>query len=193
VRIAIDIDSTLHHYWDQFSAVARERFGADLAYERQVTWGITTLRPEQVAVCIERTHQEDLVLAGIPYPGAVEAVCAWHRAGHFIHITSHRRVDAHGATAQWLERIGLAYDELYCSYDKVARCREIGIELLIDDSPVNLMRAQDCGIAAATIRHPWNEEICDSEGIVNAASWPELAVALGPVLAASPASPRAAA
>ena len=32
------------------------------------------------------------------------------------------RAGAHDATARWLERIGLPYDELYCSCDKVARC-----------------------------------------------------------------------
>jgi uncharacterized protein len=47
VRIAIDIDSTLHHYWDQLAAAARRRFGVDLPYDQQVTWGITLLRPEQ--------------------------------------------------------------------------------------------------------------------------------------------------
>ena len=51
-------------------------------------------------------------------------------------------------------RIELPYDELYCSYDKVARCREIGIDVLIDDSPVNLEAALDAGITAATILHP---------------------------------------
>ena len=94
----------------------------------------------------------------------MDTIRAWHEAGHFIHITSHRTVDAHGATAQWLERIGLPYDELYCSWDKVARCREIGIELLIDDSPVNLLAAVEAGIAAATLEHPWNREICEERG-----------------------------
>ena len=78
------------------------------------------------------------MLAAEPYPGAVEAIRGWHEAGHFIHVTSHRTTEAHDATERWLEQIGLPYDELYCSFDKVARCREIGIEVLIDDSPVTL-------------------------------------------------------
>jgi hypothetical protein len=40
LRIAIDIDSTLHHYWDQLSAVAKHRFGVDLPYEEQMSWGV---------------------------------------------------------------------------------------------------------------------------------------------------------
>jgi len=174
VRIAIDVDSTLHHYWDVLSDAAHRRFGIDLPYDEQFTWGITRLRPEQLELCIDATHCPATILASEPYPGAVEAVNRWHAAGHFIHITSHRTTAAHDATARWLDRIGLAYDELYCSDDKVARCCEIGIDLLIDDSPFNLARAIEGGIAAATIEHPWNQDVVEDEGILAAPDWPTL-------------------
>jgi len=183
MNIAIDIDSTLHHYWDQLSDAARRRFGIALPYEDQVTWGITLLRPEQVRACVQETHTEARVLAAEPYPGAVEAVRAWHEAGHFIHITSHRATTSHDATERWLRRIGLPYDELYCSYDKIARCEEIGIDVLIDDSPENLERAMGVGITAATLLHPWNRELCETEDVICGEDWDELAHNLAPVLA----------
>jgi|SRR4051794_3551530 uncharacterized HAD superfamily protein len=182
MRIAIDIDSTLHHYWDLLSGAAERRFGVVLPYEEQFDWGITRLKPRQLQVCIDETHSDAVIAAGEPYEGAVEAVTRWHEAGHFIHITSHRAERCHPATADWLERIGLPFDELYCSYDKVARCREIGIELLIDDSPVNLQRALDAGIRAATLVHPWNRDLCETEDVVCGDDWPELESRLGPVL-----------
>ena len=182
MRIAVDIDSTLHHYWDQFRAVAKRRFGVDLPYETQHTWGVTGLRPEQNYACIAETHSEEHVLAAVPYSGAVEAIRGWHEAGHFIHVTSHRQERCHAATAQWLQRINLPYDELYCSFDKVTRCQEIGIDLLIDDSPVNLQRALDAGIRAATLVHPWNRALCETEDILCGDDWPELESALAPVL-----------
>lgn len=178
MRIAIDIDSTLHHYWDVLSAAARRRFGIELPYEEQFTWGITRLKPEQLELCIEETHCEAMILASKPYPAAVETINRWHAAGHFIHVTSHRAATAHPATKRWLDEIGLCYDELYCSYDKVGRCSEIGIDLLIDDSPINLVNAVDRGIAAATLTHPWNEDVCEEEAIVCAADWPTLAAEL---------------
>jgi uncharacterized HAD superfamily protein len=189
MRIAIDIDSTLHHYWDALSHAARERFGVDLPYDQQVTWGITRLKPRQVQACVEDTHRDAAILAAEPYPGAVEAVTAWREAGHFIHITSHRAVSAQSATAMWLQRIGLPYDELYCSQDKVARCVEIGIDLLVDDSPLNLARAVDAGLTVATIAHPWNRDVCEDEDIVCASDWPGLRRALAPML--EPARDRA--
>jgi uncharacterized protein len=185
VRIAIDIDSTLHHYWDQFEAAAKRRFGVELPYEDQL-WHIDRLRPEQVKACVEETHSEAQILAAEPYPGAVETVRAWKEAGHFIHITSHRDTAAHGATARWLQQIGLPYDELYCSFDKVSHCRAIGIELLIDDSPVNLEAAVDAGIRGATLSHPWNRDICEVEDIVCASDWHGLARALEPILQGTP-------
>jgi phosphoglycolate phosphatase-like HAD superfamily hydrolase len=94
VRIAIDIDSTLHHYWDQLDAVAQRRFGVALPYAEQATWEIEALAPEQVRAAVAETHGEEHVLAAVPYPGAVEAVRDWHEAGHFIHVTSHRAASA---------------------------------------------------------------------------------------------------
>jgi len=181
-RIAIDIDSTLHHYWDQLREVVRRRHGIDLPYEAQTTWHITALPQEHLAAAVLETHGAEHVLAAVPYPGAVETVRRWHEAGHFIHITSHRTIEAQAPTARWLEQVGLPYDELYCSFDKVSRCAEIGIDVLIDDSPVNLARAREHGIAGATIRHPWNAEACERDGIVCADDWPGLAGALGPLL-----------
>jgi hypothetical protein len=183
MRIAIDIDSTLHHYWDVLSDAARRRFGIDLPYEEQFTWGITRLRDEQLVLCIKETHSDEVILASEPYPGAVEAVRQWHEQGHFIHVTSHRSTTAHDPTARWLDKIGLPYDELYCSYDKVSRCAEIGIDVLIDDSPVNIARALERGIVPATIVHPWNLDVCEEEDVVSAMDWFELRAKLDPVLA----------
>jgi len=182
MRIAIDIDSTLHHYWDRLSDSARRRFGVELPYEEQFDWGITRLKPQQLQVCIEDTHTEQAILAGEPYPQAVETVNAWRRAGHYIHVTSHRADGCHGATGRWLEQIGLEYDDLHCSYDKIARCEELRIDVLVDDSPVNIQRALEAGMVAATIRHPWNADLCETEDVVCAADWPELAERLAPFL-----------
>jgi uncharacterized protein len=188
VRIAIDIDSTLHHYWDLVAASAKRRFGVDLPYEDQVTWGVSRLRREQMRAVVADTHAEAAILDAVPYPGAVETVNAWADAGHFIHITSHRAEGCHAATERWLDAIGLRHDELYCSYDKIARAVEIGIDVLIDDSPLNLEAAIEHDIRAATIAHPWNRDVCEEEDVVCAPDWPALAKALEPVLSGSRAA-----
>lgn len=179
MRLAIDIDSTLHPYWDQLAEIAKRRYGVDLPYDEQATWAIDRLTPEQLKVIVEETHRADHVLAAEPYPGAVEAITRWHEQGHFIHITSHRTTDAHPHTAEWLERINLPHDDLYCSSDKISRCVELQIDVLIDDSPDNLRRAADVGITAATLEHPWNRGL---PGVISAPDWPTLAHRLEPHL-----------
>lgn len=183
MRIAIDIDSTLHHYWDVLSEISMRRFGIELPYDEQFTWGITRLRPDQLELCIGESHADERILAGQPYPGAVETVRRWSAEGHFIQVTSHRDRACERATAQWLSNRGVPYDELHCSYDKVSRCVELGIDLLIDDSPDNIAAAIEHGIAAATISHPWNRDICEIEDVVVAADWHELSRLLDPLLA----------
>lgn len=179
MRLAIDIDSTLHPYWDQLAEIAKRRFDVELPYESQHTWAIDRLTHEQLRVCVQETHTEEHVLAAEPYPGAVETIAKWHEQGHFIHITSHRATDAHPHTSEWLTNIGLPHDELYCSDDKIARCIQIGIDVLIDDAPQNLTRAVEAGMVAATLEHPWNRGL---EGVIIAPDWAGLAERLEPVL-----------
>ena len=187
MRIAIDIDSTLHHHWPLVAAAAKRRFGVELPYEQQVPSTSRRLSEAQLRVCIEDTHSDAAIAGARPYPHAVETVNRWYDAGHSIHITSRRAERSLPATQRWLDDIGLRRHELSCDDDKVARCRRIGIELLIDDSPSTLLRARDAGILAATLRHPWNEHVCGASHVTCAADWRELARVLEPVLPPSPA------
>jgi hypothetical protein len=180
-RIALDIDSTLHHYWDLLERIAQEQFGVALPYAEQHDWGTALERDSMIRV-IEETHSDANIEAGVPYPGAVETVRRWHdEDGHWIHVTSHRRGSTAAATARWLEAIGLPYDDLHCSFDKITRCVELGTHVLVDDSPVNIARAHDEGIVPATIIHPWNEHLVGDPAI-GGADWAELAEKLEPVL-----------
>jgi FMN phosphatase YigB (HAD superfamily) len=182
VRIAIDIDSTLHDHWPLLAAAAKRRFGVELPYDQQLPWAVRRLSEEQLRVCIEDTHSEEAIAGARPYPHAVETVNGWYASGHAIHIASHRAERSLTATRRWLDDIGLRHHGLYCGYDKLARCRQIGIDLLIDDSPTNLLRALDAGILTATLRHPWNEHVCDAPHVISAADWRGLARVLEPVL-----------
>jgi uncharacterized protein len=181
-RIALDIDSTLHPYWDLLQRVVRERYGIELPYEEQRDWGITQLERDAVIHCVEETHSDENIAAGVPYPDAVETVRGWHEQGHWIHITSHRRTSTYAATQSWLDAIGLPYHDLHCSFDKVSRCVELEIDVLVDDSPINIAKALQAGIVAATIVHPWNEELVERDGVIGARDWLGLRRELDPVL-----------
>jgi hypothetical protein len=104
-----------------------------------------------------------------------------------VYVASNRHSDCREATAAWLEAIGLPFDDLLCSAQKIERCLELGVELLVDDSPLSILGALDHGIVAATIVHPWNEEVCEEEDVICARDWHELARALEPVFEGAPA------
>jgi len=178
VRIALDIDSTLHHHWPLVALAAKRRFGVELPYEQQFPWAARPLDDEQLRLCIEDTHSDEAIAGARPYPHAVETVNAWYDAGHRIHLMSRRAERSVPATRRWLHDIGLRHDELHPVDDKVALCRAIGVGLLIDDSPDDLLRARDAGIRAGTLRHPWNVGVCDAHDIICAADWQELARAV---------------
>jgi uncharacterized protein len=181
MRIAVDIDSTLHHHWETISAVSVRRFGVELPYEEQHTWGVTRLRPEQLEVCVRESYSEERILAGVPYPGAVETVRGWYEQGHFVQLQSNRPECCRGATSVWLREIGLPCGELRCEPQQMDQCAERGIELLINDSPLSIMGALERGIVAATIVHPWNQEVCEEEDVICARDWYELARLLAPM------------
>ena len=176
------------------SASAARRFGVDLPYEEQLDLGRSrACGPSSCALCIEETHGDD---ADRSPASRTRTPSRRSTAGTRPGTSSTSRATAPSAATtrptRWLDSIGLHYDELYCSYDKVARCLEIGIELLVDDSPVNLAGAIEAGIAVATIRHPWNRDVCEEEDVICADGLAELARRLEPVLAGrhAPASHR---
>ena len=76
-RIALDIDSTLHQYWDLLDAIARERYGVALPYADQYQWGITELDRADLIAVIEETHSDENIENAVPYPGAVDVVRRW--------------------------------------------------------------------------------------------------------------------
>ena len=57
MRIAVDIDSTLHHYWDQLSAVAKRRYGTrrsrlkgQQGARTSVGWSVLTYNLDTLAI-----------------------------------------------------------------------------------------------------------------------------------------------
>ena len=81
-RIALDIDSTLHHYWDLLDEISRRRFGIELPYSEQRDWGITALAHEQLVAAVRETHSDENIESAEPYPGAVETVSAQIQSLH---------------------------------------------------------------------------------------------------------------
>ena len=181
--VAIDVDSTLHDYWEQFSSAALELHGVELPYAQQLGWSVDALTPQQLSEVIDATHADALIEAAVAYPGAAQAIQRWKIQGHEILITTHRRPEAHEVTARWLQEQEIPFDGLRCGWKKVDHCSDVGVALLIDDAPENLEGALTRGIAVATIQHPWNQDLlAQRPEITRGDDWNALAQALEPLL-----------
>ena len=180
MRIAIDIDSTLHHYWDVLSRAARDRFGVDLPYDSADHLGHHAP---------EAAPGPGLCRGHAPRRGDPRRDALSRCGGDGPRVARGRPLHPHheppGRVGRGRDRdvaaarSGCPTTSCTARMDKIARCREIGIDLLVDDSPVNIARAVDAGIAVATISHPWNRDVCEDEDVICAADWAELAARAG--------------
>lgn len=177
--ILVDIDSTLYDSDPLFIKYLEQRHGIVLPHiERWDFWRDHISAEAFTALIKESYHSKEEILAAIPYPGAVEAITSWHRAGARIHVVSDRNPRRTGAhTRSWLAAIGLPYTELVMRspIDKVAYAHAKGIGLVIDDKPDTLRQAVDSGLAAATILHIYNNEVlAERPEIISAPDWATL-------------------
>ena len=87
MRIAIDIDSTLHHYWPLLSAAAKRRFGIELPYDRQFTGPSAACARSSSGSASTDTHSDEAILVGraLPARGRDRQPLARRRALHPHH------------------------------------------------------------------------------------------------------------
>ena len=77
----------------------------------------------------------------------------------------------------------MPYDDLHCSFDKVPRCVELGIHVLVDDSPVNIAKARAAGHRGAPRSSiPGTRRSSTTDGVIGAPRLARLKAALDPVL-----------
>ena len=184
MRIAIDIDSTLHDYWEQFAAAVRRRFGVTLPYEDQVTWEVTLLRPEQVRAAVVETHGEQ-PRAGrraLPRRRRGRPRLARGRALHPHHLAPRRPTATRGRPPGWTASACPTTSSTARS-TRSATARRSASTCSSTTRRATWSARSTPGCARPTLLHPWNRELCETEDVICAEDWPELARRLEPVLA----------
>jgi hypothetical protein len=181
-HLGIDVDSTLYPMDEITLPFIATRFGIKAAAADIDSWSWYTrgigLTNEDFGEVMRHTHAPEQIMRARPYPGAVKALRAWARAGHVIHVVSHRHPETAAATLDWLRHIQVPVDEYVFSMDtdKLAYAREHDLVGFIDDRPDFLLELVAEGLGAATLRHPYNATVLEAEPrIIAADSWAELA------------------
>lgn len=152
MNIAIDIDDTLTDSFDYFQGYVAEYFNVDINYLKResISYGNLPLRWKDKELDFCKTYYDSTV-ENTPFKAnASQCVSVLKKAGHKIFIITARTKDFYSdpykTTAAELEKGGILYDKLICTFDKAKVCVEEGIDLLIDDMPHNCDAAAKCGI-----------------------------------------------
>lgn len=117
--------------------------------------------------------------------GAAETIRKLHEDGHRIYIvTSRVFTTQHGPVGmlfrhmlrRWLRKRGVVYDDIVFCEDsgeaKLAECRRLSVDLMIDDKPVNLITiSREIPVVAHPM--PWNKGMME-EGVVMAEDWGDI-------------------
>lgn len=104
-----------------------------------------------------------------PYPGAVEILRELARH-HRLTVVTARPMTYATLSIDWLKRHGVPYDAISFNPDKLATCRAMNIDLLIDDTPHYAEAFSRQGHEMMLMDHPYNRYI-DHPGIYRVSDW----------------------
>jgi hypothetical protein len=90
-----------------------------------------------------------------PYPEAKNFLYTLRQEGFYTILASHRVPDARPSTESWLKSHDLPYDELHLSFDKTVLFNRA--DVVVDDIPVMLKKAAECGALGTGLLFPWNQ------------------------------------
>lgn len=93
---------------------------------------------------------------GDPYEGAAETLEHLRAAGHSVHLVTARAgfagAGVEDTTRAWLARHGIPFDSLHFTSEKGA----LGLDVLVDDYPGNLVAAEGSGAVGVLVDQPHN-------------------------------------
>lgn len=130
---------------------------------------------------------EDVIYQHVPVMrGARRALERLSPLGR-IHIISARTPRVRPATEAWLQHNRLRHDSLHmlCGGDKGAVCRELGIDVFVEDQVHNARAISSAGVPVIMLEAPYNRTFL-APGVVHAGSWPEIVGRIGELLDGRP-------
>lgn len=159
MRIAVDLDDVVADLISHLLTTHYEMTGVALSREQVGSWDVF---PPEVH---NRVRYGDGYAHLALLPGAREFL-SWLRIRHRVFIVTYRGEHARSITLDWLERhVSGLYDEVYFTGGgKVGTCRELGIELIVDDSYDQVPAVTSAlGIPGILVDTPMNRHVEEDE------------------------------
>jgi len=167
--IGVDFDDVLSDFNDAIVVFYNTKYGTSYTrdhittYALEDTWGCTQEEAHKRIADFYHTEEHQKTL---PVHGAVEGVTALS-THNTLYVVTARPHGFRERTLLWLEKHfpnifkGVHFTQAYLG-DKNARnkaeiCKELGIELFVEDSLKNARRIAEVGIPVFLIDTPWNQ------------------------------------
>jgi uncharacterized HAD superfamily protein len=109
-----------------------------------------------------------------PQPGSRELIEYLQDAGFTVHLITARFPCYEDVTREWLASHGFRPNALWFVNAKGALCRELGVELFVDDYWENCLDVRDHGIKALLMSAPHNLGCPEEQGICRVENWEEI-------------------
>lgn len=185
MKIAIDIDDVLVEFVPSLARWYNDKFGTNLKKEDFYTfafheiWGGTHLESVgKVRKFLDSGIIKDLNVI----EGAAEVLKELDNKGHELHIVTSRFPDLHEDTLIWLDRhFKGIFKEVHFGHNKISkqkdslskaeRCKQLDIDLLIDDLPEHALECAKKGIRVLLFDAPWNQDIKENKKIKRVCGW----------------------
>jgi len=139
-----------------------------------VKFGFTSKQMQKLFKSFE--HSGDYTLAK-PIQGSIWGTHELTNNGHEIYFLTARDQypSIETETFQWLTRNNYAFRTLIHSKDKYYYCRELGLDLLIEDNPEEIQDNAAMGLNMICYDQPWNRKVKETNKIKRVKSWFEIA------------------
>lgn len=170
MKIGVDIDGVIVDTIRLCSKEFSKHFGYDITCED------ITCRFEQIEGGQEFINQnlEYLFCSLPPYEDAVEALNYLHKE-HEIYFVSSRRDFTYDKTIDWFEKHGILPRKLYLTggKPKVQCCKELGIEVFIEDSTAYASDIIESGIPVIIFKTEYNQAL-KNDMFIYCDNWKEI-------------------
>lgn len=187
MRIGIDFDDVVANSLDVLMRLHNERYGTALtradfhSFNLWEVWGGTR---EEAIKKIDEFFNEDQLKEISPIAGSIEAINTLKQEGHDLYVITGRAERDVAQTERWLKHhfAGVFKGVHYAHFntlDKSPRrkldiCKELKIELMIDDHLPTAIECAENGIKAFLFNQPNNAHAVLPPGITRVHSWNEI-------------------
>lgn len=115
---------------------------------------------------------ENILRSLQPWHEARETLCLLKDRGVEINLVTARPPEFTKVTAEWLAEHNIPYDNLVHDRDKAPVCRQLKVELFVEDNLENALAIAGCGITVFLIDKRYNRG--NDRGLIRVRDWHEV-------------------